>query len=123
MTQGHSNHDDLAEANDPVWHLLGEAPLPRPDGWFVVRTLARCRHEVDSPESRGWLALNRFWRWTLGTGLGVSLAILLLARPHSDTPAPTDQPNVQDAFEVLASFGPDTDSSNNTSSWQDNNSF
>jgi hypothetical protein len=120
MTKGHLNHDDLAEANDPVWRLLGQVPPPPPDGWFVVRTLARCRHEAAAPGSRGLPALSRFWRWTLGTGLGVSLALLLLVRPHSDTPAPADPPNVQEAFEVLASFGPDTDSSNNPSPWPDN---
>jgi hypothetical protein len=119
MTKGHSNPDDRAEANDPVWRLLGQVPPPEPDAWFTVRTLARCRHEGATPEPRGWLALSRFWRWTLGTGLGVSLAVVLLARTHTETPAPVDQPNVQEAFEVLASFGPDPDSSNNSSSWQD----
>ena len=55
MRAGNSpdNHlpDGWAEENDPVWRLLAKAPVPEPDAWFTVRTLARCRYTGLAAES------------------------------------------------------------------------
>lgn len=109
------------DEHDPVWRLLGRAPLPEPDGWFAARTLARCRSE-----GRAALSFFRFspmWRWALGGGLGMCLAVtLLVAQMHAEQM--NKQKNVQEAFEIMASIDTDTDSSlspssSSPSSWQD----
>jgi len=101
------------DENDPVWQLLARAPRPEPDAWFTARTLARCRNEKTAGVSGTRLA--RIWRWSLGGGLGFCLAmILMVAQVHSQKVA--QQKNVQDAFEFMASFDADSDSS---PSWQD----
>ncbi|SRR5260221_5352671 len=103
------------DENDPVWRLLAEAPRPEPDAWFAVRTLARCRSERLRAES-GAMPLVRMWRWALGGGLGLCLAVVLVvAQIHSESMSPDKQKNVQEAFEIMASVDPDSDSS----SWQD----
>jgi hypothetical protein len=92
--------------------------MPRPDGWFAARTLARCRHAGSATESRE-LVFGRIWRWALGSGFGVCLALLLVTRMHPVAPAAPAAPNqqsVQEAFEIMATMAPDSDSS---SSWQD----
>ena len=107
---------DLAfDEQDPMWQLLGSAPLQEPDAWFAARTLARCRSEGQEAP----VFYSRFsvaWRWVLGGGLGLCLAVgLLTAQIHS---AQVDkQKNVQAAFEIMASI--DNDSDSNTSSWPD----
>jgi hypothetical protein len=109
------------DENDPVWKLLGQSPLPEPDAWFTVRTLARCRHAGLAADSRG-LLWSRFWHWTLGTGLGICLTVFVVARVHPEAAAPDPQKNVQEAFEIMASIGDDSDSSPTvptSSSWQD----
>jgi len=119
------NDDDLREAgldeNDPVWRLLAESPRPEPDAWFAVRTLARCRYAMAGAESHG-ISFGRIWRWTLGGGLGLCLAVLLVTQQIPAT-SPTDlkQQKVQAAFEVMANLdSPETDStSSSTSTWQD----
>ena len=114
------DRDALIEATDPVWSLLAKSPLPQPDAWFTVRTLARCRNEgtVAKPRASKW---GHPWRWAVGTGLGISLALLLLVQGHSPATTPPDAKGVQEAFEILAAIGPDTDAppSPNNSSWQD----
>jgi hypothetical protein len=124
MSAGFLPDDDLrderTEANDPVWSLLARAPLPEPDGWFAARTLARCR--LGSP-ARHWEP-GRLWRWALGTGLGVCLAMFAITRVHDETTVAAHQQNVQAAFEIVASMGDDSDSTSDSSSstpdsWQD----
>ena len=97
-----------------MWNLLGRAPLPEPDAWFAARTLARCRSEVQTAVSYSRFSLA--WRWVLGGGLGLCLAVgLLTAQIHS---AQVDkQKNVQEAFEIMASIDNDADAT--PSSWQD----
>jgi hypothetical protein len=109
--------DDLDPRHDAMWRLLGRAPLPEPDAWFAARTLARCRSEKQVAVS-----LARVWRWALGGGLGICLAVSLLV---SQVSVPQSQQveqhkNVQEAFEIVASMNnADTDSSASSSSWQD----
>ncbi len=108
--------DAQLDENDPVWRLLGRASLPEPDAWFAARTLARCRHEGQNGGATvvSLPRLTRMWRWALGGGLGLSLAlVLMVAQIHSEKV--DNQKNVQEAFEIMASIDPDSDSS----SWQD----
>jgi hypothetical protein len=114
-----SPQDVRLDENDPVWRLLARAPRAEPDGWFAARTLARCRHEGLGVES-GVGSLVRFarmWRWALGGGLALSMAlVLVVAQINSEKVE--NQKNVQDAFEIMASIDTDSDSSS-SSSWQD----
>jgi len=112
-----SSRDLPTEGNDPVWQLLARAPRPEPDAWFTTRAMARCRAEGAGWESR-LISLGRVWRWALGGGLGLSLAVgLLAAQIHADKV--DKQKNVQEAFEIMASIDTDSDSSSSSSSWQD----
>lgn len=106
-------HDVRLDENDPVWRLLGRAPLPKPDAWFAARSLARCRNEVLHAKSGMFL---RIWHWALGGGVVLSVAAALaVTQLHVEK---ADQPtNVQEAFEIVASMETDSDSS--SSSWQD----
>jgi hypothetical protein len=110
--------DEPDPLNDPVWGLLAQAPLPEPDAWFAARALARCRHEGLGAES-GVVLLSRFarmWRWALGGGLALSMALALgVAQIQSQKVEKQD--NVQEAFEIMASM--DNDSESSSSSWQD----
>jgi len=109
--------DVRLDENDPVWHLLARAPRPEPDGWFTARTLARCRHEGLGVES-GVISFARMWRWALGGGLALSMALaLMVTQIHSENEKADKQKNVQEAFEIMASI--DTDSDTSSSSWQD----
>jgi len=96
--------------------------MPEPDAWFAARTLARCRSEKQETVS-----LTRVWRWALGSGLGLCLAVSLLVVQVKQV-APVQAPNadqqksVQEAFEIMASSDNsdnDTTSSSPTTSWQD----
>jgi hypothetical protein len=108
--------DARLDENDPVWRLLARAPRPEPDGWFTARTLARCRHEGLGVES-GVISFARMWRWALGGGLALSMAMaLVVTQVHSEKV--DKQKNVQEAFEVMASIDTDSDSSS-SSPWQD----
>jgi hypothetical protein len=102
------------DENDPVWRLLARAPLPEPDAWFTVRTLARCRHEEAVSPAR----LGRMWRWALGGGVALALALAFVVTQSYSEKA-DKQKNVQEAFEIVASMDTDSDSSSSTSSWQD----
>jgi len=121
MTAGPFNDRDRREENaDPVWRLLARSPLPLPDGWFSARTLARCRNVQVARQSRraklAWL-----WRGLAGAGLAACLAIFLVGReaaPSASSSVVAGQRNVQEAFEILATMQPDTDTSS-SSSWQD----
>ncbi len=112
MSAGWFDQDEAgAETNDPVWRLLGRAPLPQPDGWFTARTLALCR----APQRRGW----GLGRWALGMGLGLALAAVAVTRLQDEQVA--KQKNVQEAFDIVASLGTDADSSSESAptSWED----
>ncbi len=116
MSDGLFDDDDAsAEINDPVWRLLGRAPLPRPDGWFTVRTLARCR----ALKRQGW----GVWRWALGLGLGLAVAAVaaVAVTRVQDEQVVAKQKNVQEAFDIVASLGTDADSSPDSAptSWED----
>jgi ferric-dicitrate binding protein FerR (iron transport regulator) len=106
--------------HEAVWRLLERAPLPQPDGWFTARTLARCR-----TDRRETVSLARVWRWALGGGLGICLAVGLMVaqvgqRPPVQTQEAEQQKNVQEAFEIMASTdNSDTDSSASSPTWQD----
>jgi len=112
----HPSRDVPFDEHDPVWRLLGRAPLPEPDAWFAARALARCRSE-----GRAALSFFRFspmWRWAVGGGLGLCLAVALVAaQTHAEQM--NKQKNVQEAFKIMASVDTDLDSSSAPSSWQD----
>ncbi len=63
MKKKPSNHQEpawpVSPEEDPVWKLLGSAPIQEPEGWFTARTLARLRHQPQS----SWWALPR-WVWS-----------------------------------------------------------
>jgi hypothetical protein len=104
------------DENDPVWRLLARAPRPEPDAWFAARTLARCRHEGLGVES-GVISFARMWRWALGGGLALSMALAFaVTQIHSEKA--DRQKDVQEAFGIMASIDIDSDSSS-SSSWQD----
>ena len=107
--------DENHPRHDPVWRLLARAPLPEPDAWFTVRTLARCRHEGQGAVS--FTGFARMWRWAFGGGLGLCLALVLLVAQTQSEKA-DKQKNVQEAFEIMASIDTDSDSSSSPS-WQD----
>jgi hypothetical protein len=115
--------EPLLDDNDPLWQLLGKSPRPEPDDWFVVRTLARCRNTGLGMEG---IDFRTIWRWALGGGLSVCLAIVLLV-PHnrSEAVVPEQQKNVQEAFEIMASMdnsasdSASSSSTSPTSTWQD----
>jgi hypothetical protein len=115
-----SPQDVRLDENDPVWRLLARAPRPEPDAWFAARTLARCRHEGLGTESGvgAFIGLARMWRWALGGGLALSMALVLVVTQINSEKA-ENQKNVQEAFEIMASIDTDSDSSSSSSSWQD----
>ena len=112
----HPQGNDLDPRHEELWRLLGRAPMPEPGPWFATHALARCRVEKRAAES-----LARMWRWALGGGLGVCLAMtLVVAQFHPQKAEPRSNANVQEAFEIMASIdNSDTDSSASSSSWQD----
>jgi hypothetical protein len=109
--------DMRLDESDPLWDLLGRAPRPEPDGWFATRTLARCRHEgLDDANGATRVRLAHIWRWVLGGGMAVAMAVgLMVAQVNSQKE--DQQKNVQEAFEIVASV--DTDSDSSSSPWQD----
>jgi len=112
--------EDRLEENDPLWRLLAQAPRPEPDAWFSARTMARCRHEGLGAEGMTVAAFLRVWRWVLGGGVALSMAVALMAT-QGQTPRvekAENQKSVQEAFEIMASIDTDSDSSSSTS-WQD----
>jgi len=104
--------------NDPLWHLLGQAPRPEPDGWFAARALARCRHEGPGGDTVvvRYVRFAQVWRWALGGGLAVAMAVAFVVTQINSEKV-DNQKNVQEAFEIVASI--DTDSDSSSSSWQD----
>ena len=120
-------HEPRLNENDPVWALLARAPRPQPDGWFTARTLARCR--ASGPVKAAGFVLGGMWRWALGGGLSLCLAVLLLApQIHSGPTAADKQKNVQEAFAIMASLDTSDDDSSTAASassaapsslWQD----
>ena len=111
------DRDDLDPRHEAVERLLGRAPMAEPDAWFTARTLARCRSEKQETVS-----LTRVWRWALGGGLGICLAVSLLVTQVApeQTQNVDQQKSVQEAFEIMASNdNSDNDTSASTTSWQD----
>jgi len=105
-----ANRELQLDENDPVWQLLARAPRLEPDAWFTVRTLARCRHVGLGTDYRS-IFFNRTWRWALGGGLGLCLAAMVLTNQSPFHFAfSSDQKNVQEAFQIMASLGMDSDS-------------
>jgi len=104
--------------------------VPDPGAWFTVRTLARCYKEG---RKQSLVSLQNAWRWVLGGGLSVGLAmVLVVTQIHVEkvqvqtvenqaAENQTAQKNVQEAFEIMASVdSSDADSSSSSSSsWQD----
>jgi len=132
MKESQSNrdpHDLQRDNNDPLWRLLGESPRPEPDAWFTVRTLALCREVKQAAEAKALSSFSGMWRWALGGGLGVCLAIFLMVprTQYSNPDVAGNQQKVQEAFSIMASIQPsdsDTDSpTSTTSSWQDSSSL
>ena len=113
--------EDRLEENDQLWRLLGQAPRPEPDAWFAARTMARCRHAgLAGEEGRMTSVLSQAWRWVLGGGMAVSMAVALMVNQVQTQQAEKadNQKSVQEAFEIMASIDTDSDSSPSTS-WQD----
>jgi hypothetical protein len=109
------SQDARLDENDPVWRLLARAPMAEPDAWFATRTLARCRQAKRGVEW-GIISFARMWRWALGGGLAILMAVALaVTQVHSHKA--DKQKNVQEAFKILASI--DNDSESSSSSWQD----
>jgi hypothetical protein len=115
---------DLDPRHEAVERLLGRAPMPEPDAWFAARTLARCRSEKQQEA----VSLTRIWRWALGGGLGICLAVsLLVVQVTQIAPVQSQsadqQKSVQEAFEIMASSdNSDNDAASasaSTTSWQD----
>jgi len=115
--------NDLDPRHEAVERLLARAPMPEPDAWFAARTLARCRSEKQDAVS-----LTRIWRWALGGGMGLCLAVsLLVVQVTQVAPVPTpnadQQKSVQEAFAIMASSdNSDNDTtapSASSTSWQD----
>ena len=121
--QGGEYHpgNDLDPRHEAVERLLGRAPMPEPDAWFTARTLARCREVRLAAEARAFASFSEVWRWVLGGGLGVCLAVLLMVpQTHPAHSVPADkQKNVQEAFAIMASFDSSDSDSSSSSSWQD----
>ena len=117
-----SPQDARLDQNDPVWRLLARSPRPEPDAWFAARTLARCRREgLGVNSSARFVMFARIWRWALGGGLALSMALAFtVTQIHSHSKKAAKQQKVQEAFEVMASIDTDSDSSSSPSSpWQD----
>ncbi len=110
---------DENDAADPLWRLLAQSPRPEPDAWFAARTLARCRLEGHADETRPYALshLAMIWRWALGGGLALVMALAFVMKQVQSQSA-DNQKNVQEAFEIVASMDTDSDSSS-SSSWQD----
>jgi hypothetical protein len=117
-----SPQDMRWDEKDPVWRLLGRAPLPEPDGWFAARTVARCRNEKLALESAGMVSLASVWRWVLGGGAAICMALALAVTQQVQNQAPKadDQKGVQEAFQIIASIdNTDSESSSSSTTWQD----
>ncbi len=95
---------------DLLDHLLDLAPLPRPGPWFATRTMARCLSRRDHAEAAPfrWNALLTRWA---GAGIfAVFLGGVGLQQVHRLHTLETHrQQRVQEAFEVMASLGDDSD--------------
>jgi hypothetical protein len=128
MKEGQFNddrHDAEWDKSDPLWRLLGESPRPEPEPWFAARTLAHCRAAGRGVQF-GVESFVQAWRWAVGTGLGVTLAVVLvLTQIHAGSVVPEKQKKVQEAFEIMASLNSsdsDSSTSSSSSSWQDQDS-
>src|ERR1700677_1508958 len=118
-----------AEENDPLWQMLGRAPMPEPGPWFTVRALARCHTEA----RKNQLTIGAVLRWALGGGLGVGVVVLfVMMQLHmqvqtAQTQTADKQKTGQEAVEIMASIDTTDNSSSNSSStdttspspWQD----
>jgi hypothetical protein len=100
------------ESSDPLDRLLLRAPLAQPDGWFTARTVARCRYSEPSRNNR-FLAWTHFWpRWAIGGVFGLFLCAFTLQQVHHSQKIHSHkQKNLQEAFEIVASMGTDSDMS------------
>jgi hypothetical protein len=122
--KSNSPQNEKWDENDPLWRLLESAPRQEPSAWFTTSTMARCRHEVRA-EKEGWLSHGvtvQIWRWAFGGAVALSGILALVTHVivlnNENAQAASNQQNVQDAFQVMASMNTDPDSSSSTS-WQD----
>jgi len=117
------DHDPHSEQEDPLWSLLAQAPLARPEPWFATRTLALCRTMRLEIEAE-LVSIRRIWRWAFGGGIGICLAVtILVVQVHSEVAETKQQRKVQEAFEVVASLGSDADSSASATPTSDSSSL
>ena len=102
------------EDTDLLDRLLGVAPLPAPDAWFTVRTLARCRSS--RPSATLPLSWSRVWRgWAVAGVFTLCLAAFGLQQVHRNhTLRQHHQHRTQEAFEVISQVDNDSDLT-----WQD----
>jgi hypothetical protein len=111
--------NERLDDSDPLFRLLAQSPRPEPDAWFAARAMARCRNEgLGSDDRVNARMFVRVWRWALGGGLAAAMAVALMVNSQPQPQVTETQPNVQDAFEIVASVDTDSDSSS-SSSWQD----
>ncbi|MEZ0295455.1 MAG: hypothetical protein ACAI35_03265 [Candidatus Methylacidiphilales bacterium] len=77
---------DGFDKSDPLWDMLGKAPMAPPDPWLAARTMARLRRET--VEVAWWqrvLSAPAFAFGALALALGVGLATGMVLNPGSPT--------------------------------------
>lgn len=94
------------DSNDPLWQLLGKAPLRQPDAWFAARTVARLRHEARPSIWAVWRRVLSLSAWT-----GAAAAIAVFATIHFMEPVKPghDTAKIQDALNYIADRGTESD--------------
>jgi hypothetical protein len=101
------------EPNDPIWKLLGKAPLQEPNAWFAARTVARLRREAKQPAPSLWRRLLPVSAW-MGATAVVVVACVLSFGGNPPRPVPTSaelshRAKIQDALNYIADRGAETD--------------
>jgi hypothetical protein len=83
----------VSPEEDPLWKLLGSAPLEEPEGWFTARTLARLHHQ---PKTSWWVLPRWIWAGSLACLLLTSSGFYLYQQHCT-----TEVAKTQEAFELL----------------------
>jgi hypothetical protein len=95
------------DSNDPLWQLLGKAPLREPDAWFAARTVARLRRQARPTIWAAWRRIVTVSAWA-GAATAVTLMLtvhfagLTLHQNH-------DTAKIQDALDYIADRGTESD--------------